>query len=176
MRHGWQQELWERALGSLPGGNTRTTIFHHPYPVYLVRGEGCRVWDVDGVERIDFITNYTSLDPGHCSPRVVEAVQRQAAQLMSAAAPNELEIELAERIKERLPSVERRSLRELRHRGDDAGLPCGAGVHGPLEDRRLRGGYHGSHDYAATFPRDVPAPGGRGIPARSPTRRRRAVR
>ena len=54
------QALWQRALGSLPGGNTRTTIFHDPYPVYLERGEGCRVWDVDGVERIDFISNYTS--------------------------------------------------------------------------------------------------------------------
>ena len=57
--------LWERALSSLPGGNTRTTIFHEPYPVYFVRGEGCRVWDVDGIERIDFISNYTSLILGH---------------------------------------------------------------------------------------------------------------
>ena len=83
--------LWERALGSLPGGNTRTTIFHDPYPVYLAHGEGCRVTDVDGVERIDFINNYTSLIHGHCHPRVVEAVHRQVAQLMSAATPNELE-------------------------------------------------------------------------------------
>ena len=83
-------ELWERALGSLPGGNTRTTIFHDPYPLYVARGDGCRVWDVDGVERIDFISNYTSLILGHCHPRVVDAVQSQAARLMSVAAPNEL--------------------------------------------------------------------------------------
>ena len=100
------QALWQRALGSLPGGNTRTTIFHDPYPVYLERGEGCRVWDVDGVERIDFISNYTSLILGHCHPRVVEAVQSQASRMMSGAAPTELEIELAEQISERLPSVE----------------------------------------------------------------------
>jgi glutamate-1-semialdehyde 2,1-aminomutase len=96
--------LWERALGSLPGGNTRTTIFRDPYPVYLVRGEGCRVTDVDGVER-DFINN-TSLVHGHCHPRVIEAVQRQAAQLLSAAAPNEFEVEVAEQIRERLPRIE----------------------------------------------------------------------
>ena len=99
--------LFERALEALPGGNTRTTIYHEPYPVYLASGEGCRVTDVDGSVRIDFISNYTSLILGHCHPRVVEAVQQQAAKLMSAAAPNELEIELAERIRERLPSVER---------------------------------------------------------------------
>jgi len=84
--------LWERALESLPGGNSRTTIFHDPYPVYLVSGAGCRVTDADGVERIDFINNYTSLVHGHCHPRVVEAVQRQAGLLMSAAAPSELEV------------------------------------------------------------------------------------
>ena len=84
------RELWERAQGSLPGGNTRTTIFHDPYPVYLLRGEGCRVTDVGGVERIDFINNFTSLIHGHCHPRVVEAVRRQAGELMSAAEPSEL--------------------------------------------------------------------------------------
>ena len=68
--------LWERALGSLPGGNTRTTVFHDPHPVYVAEARAA-AWDVDGVERIDFISNYTSLILGHCHPRVVEAVQRR---------------------------------------------------------------------------------------------------
>ena len=42
--------LYDRALSSLPGGNTRTTVFMKPYPIYAARGEGCRVWDVDGNE------------------------------------------------------------------------------------------------------------------------------
>ena len=98
--------LFERATASLPGGNSRTTIFIDPYPFYVERGEGCRTWDADGNERIDFINNYTSLILGHSHPRVVEALQQQAARFVSAAAPSELEVELAEAIKERLPSVD----------------------------------------------------------------------
>ena len=130
--------LWQRALGSLPGGNTRTTIFHDPYPVYLERGEGCRVWDVDGVERIDFISNYTSLILGHCHPRVVEAVQSQASRMMSGAAPTELEIELAEQISERLPSVEQIRFANSGTEATMLALADGARVHRPREGRRVR--------------------------------------
>src|ERR1700710_3038634 len=59
------QKLYDRALSSLPGGNTRTTVFMKPYPIYAARGEGCRVWDVDGSEFIDCINNFTSLIHGH---------------------------------------------------------------------------------------------------------------
>ena len=37
------QKMYDRALASLPGGNTRTTVFMKPYPIYAARGEGCRV-------------------------------------------------------------------------------------------------------------------------------------
>lgn len=158
--------LWERALGSLPGGNSRTTIFHDPYPVYVVRGDGCRVTDVDGVERIDFSSNYTSLILGHCHPRVVEAVRRQAGRLMSAAAPNELEIELAERIRERLPSVE---LIRFANSGTEAtmlALRAARAFTGRSTIATFAGAYHGTHDSAVSIPADPAAPpGGPGIPA-----------
>ena len=156
--------LWERALDSLPGGNTRTTIFHDPYPVYVARGEGCRVWDADGVERIDFISNYTSLILGHCHPRVVDAVQRQAATLMSVAAPSELEIEHAERLRERLPSVE---LVRYANSGTEATMLALRAARAFTRREKIAvfaGGYHGSHDYAASVPPDISvAPGGPGI-------------
>ncbi len=158
--------LWERALGSLPGGNTRTTIFHEPYPVYLVSGEGCRVTDVDGVERIDFISNYTSLILGHCHPRVVEAVQSQAGRMMSGAAPTELEIELAERIKERLPSIEQIRFANSGTEATMLALRAARAFTGREKVAVFAHGYHGSHDYAASVPDDVSlAPGGLGIPA-----------
>src|SRR5262245_48379026 len=99
--------LYERATNALPGGNSRTTVYYQPYPFYFDRGEGCRVYDVDGNERLDFINNYTSLILGHTPPPVVAAVQRQVARGFSAAAPSELEVELAEVIARRLPGVER---------------------------------------------------------------------
>ena len=158
--------LFERALTALPGGNTRTTIHHEPYPVYLVRGEGCRVTDVDGTERIDFISNYTSLILGHCHPRVVAAVQEQVGTLMSAAAPNELEIELAERIRERLPSVERIRFANSGTEGTMLAFRAARAFTGRPKVATFAGGYHGSHDYAASIPPNPSsAPGAPGIPA-----------
>ena len=78
---GASRALHERALASLPGGNSRTTVFHSPYPVYLVRGEGCRVWDADGVERLDFISNYTSLVHGHCHHKAIMTLGADVALL-----------------------------------------------------------------------------------------------
>jgi glutamate-1-semialdehyde 2,1-aminomutase len=158
--------LWERARKSLPGGNSRTTIYHDPYPLYLVRGAGCRVTDADGVERIDFINNYTSLVHGHCHPAVVEAVRRQAESLMSAAAPNELEVELAERIRERLPSVE---LIRFANSGTEAtmlAVRAARAFTGRTTIGVFAGGYHGTHDWGVSIPADPGVgPGGAGVPA-----------
>jgi len=54
------------------------------YPVEFVRGSGCRLWDVDGREYLDFLSGISVLNVGHCHPRVVEAVQEQAATLLHA--------------------------------------------------------------------------------------------
>ena len=99
--------MFERAIASIPGGSTRTTVFNPPYPPYMVRGEGLRTWDVDGNEYRDFLGNYTSLILGHAHPAVVDAVERQVRLGSAFAAPTEIEVELAEEIRARLPSVER---------------------------------------------------------------------
>jgi hypothetical protein len=45
------RQLFEEALRVMPGGNSRTTTFFDPYPFYIARGEGPRIWDADGAER-----------------------------------------------------------------------------------------------------------------------------
>jgi len=159
------QALWGRALESLPGGNSRTTIFHDPYPLYAASGRGCCVTDVDGVERIDFISNYTSLALGHCHPRVVEAVRRQAGRLTSAAAASELEVEMAERIRERLPSVE---LLRFTNSGTEAtmqAIRAARAFTGRSTVAAFAGAYHGTHDVAVSIPAVAgDPPGGPGVP------------
>ena len=99
-------QLYDRALSSLPGGNTRTTVYMKPYPIYAARGEGCRVWDVDGHQFIDCINNFTSLIHGHAHPHLIAAATRQLAIGSAFGLPTESEVELAELIAQRLPSVE----------------------------------------------------------------------
>ncbi|MFL5807688.1 MAG: aspartate aminotransferase family protein [Roseiflexaceae bacterium] len=141
--------LFERATQSLPGGNTRTTIYHQPYPFYFEHGEGCRIYDVDGNERLDFINNYTSLILGHAPPPVVKAVQRQAARGFSAAAPSELEIELAEVIKRRMPGVEQLRFSNSGTEATMMALRAARAYTGRDKIAKFEGAYHGTHDYAA---------------------------
>src|SRR5271156_5154687 len=77
--HSRSRELYRRAAGVMPGGNTRHSIAMAPYPIYAASGAGCRVTDVDGDERIDFLNNYTSLILGHADPIVTAAVERRVA-------------------------------------------------------------------------------------------------
>jgi glutamate-1-semialdehyde 2,1-aminomutase len=142
-------ELFERALDALPGGNSRTTIYMQPHPIYVERGEGCRLIDVDGNERIDFINNYTSLILGHCHPAVVKAVQDMAGLMMSAAAPSELEIELAELIEERIPSIDLLRFTNSGTEGTMMAIRAARAFTGRTKIAKFEGGYHGTHDYAA---------------------------
>ena len=73
------QKMYDRALASLPGGNTRTTVFMKPYPIYAARGEGCRVWDLDGNVYIDCINNFTAAIHGHAHPVLIKAATAQLA-------------------------------------------------------------------------------------------------
>src|SRR5438552_15162105 len=140
--------LHEKAVAVMPGGTTRTTTYFDPYPLYIERGEGCRVWDADGTERIDMLGNYTAMILGHAHPKVVEAIRKQAARGTGFAAANPIEVQLATLLCERVPSL-------------DAVRFCNSGTEATMLAMRLaraftarpeierRGaGYHGTHDYA----------------------------
>jgi glutamate-1-semialdehyde 2,1-aminomutase len=138
--------LFERATGSIPGGSTRTTVFNPPYPPYMVRGEGLRTWDVDGNVYRDFLGNYTSLILGHSHPAVVEAVTAQVRKASAFAAPTEVEIELAEEIRRRLPSVERLRFTNSGTEATMFAIRAARAFTGRDLVGRFDGAYHGTHD------------------------------
>ena len=100
------RQLYERAWRVMPGGNTRHSLALAPYPIYGRSGNGCRITDVEGEERVDFLNNYTSLILGHAHPQVTEAVQRRAGLGTAFTMPTPEEVELAELITERVAYVE----------------------------------------------------------------------
>lgn len=99
--------LFQRAQASLPGGNTRTGVYVDPFPVYNATGAGVHVTDVDGNERLDFVNNATALILGHGHPAIVNAIRERVTVGTAFFGPTELEIELAELLRERLLSMER---------------------------------------------------------------------
>ncbi|MBI3024717.1 MAG: aspartate aminotransferase family protein [Candidatus Tectomicrobia bacterium] len=70
------------------------------YPVALVRGQGCRVWDADGKEYLDFVSGLAVCNLGHCHPAVVAALREQAGKLLHVSNLYHIEpqIRLAERL------------------------------------------------------------------------------
>jgi len=70
------------------------------YPIALVRGEGCRVWDADGKEYLDFVSGLAVCNLGHCHPGVVSAIREQAGKLIHVSNLYHIEpqIELAKRL------------------------------------------------------------------------------
>jgi glutamate-1-semialdehyde 2,1-aminomutase len=100
------EALAHRLRDLLPGGDTRSATFYEPYPIAMARGEGERVIDVDGNEYLDFWNNFTALVHGHCHPDIVRALGTQLSFGTVFPSPSVAQAELAERIKERLKSVE----------------------------------------------------------------------
>ena len=138
--------LFERATASIPGGSTRSTVYNPPYPPYMVRGEGLRTWDVDGNEYRDFLGNYTSLILGHSHPAVVEAVTAQVRLASAFAAPTEVEVELAEEIRRRLPSVERLRFTNSGTEATMFAIRAARAFTGRDLVARFDSSYHGTHD------------------------------
>ena len=64
------------ACEAMPGGNTRTTLHNAPFPLTVVRGEGCRLWDADGHEYIDVLGEYTAGIYGHSHPVIRAAIDK----------------------------------------------------------------------------------------------------
>jgi glutamate-1-semialdehyde 2,1-aminomutase len=140
--------LHERAVKVMPGGTTRTTTYFDPYPVYVDHGRGCRVWDVDGTERIDMLGNYSAMILGHAHPKIVEAIARQAARGTGFAAANPVEVQLSTLLCDRVPSVD--SVRFC-NSGTEAtmfAMRLARAFTGRPKIARMEGGYHGTHDYA----------------------------
>jgi glutamate-1-semialdehyde 2,1-aminomutase len=129
----------------LPGGDTRAATFHTPYPLTFVRGQGARLWDIDGNEYLDLLGNYSSLVHGNAYPPIVRAVIDATVSGSAWAARNTHLVELAEALCDRL-SVPR--IRFTNSGSEAAMLAIQlAKLHtGRPKILMARYGYHGSHE------------------------------
>jgi glutamate-1-semialdehyde 2,1-aminomutase len=102
-------QAFQRACRVIPGGvNSPARAFGGVggQPVFIARGHGPYLHDVDGNRYLDYVGSWGPLILGHCHPRVVQAVQEALARGASFGAPTDLETELAELISQAMPSIE----------------------------------------------------------------------
>jgi glutamate-1-semialdehyde 2,1-aminomutase len=140
--------LYERAKQYLPGGNTRTTIYLKPYQIYAARGRGCRIWDVDGNERIDCINNFTAGIHGYAHPELVRAAKRQLELGSAFGMQTESEIDLAQLLSERVSSVDQSRFANSGTEAVMTAIKAARAYTGRSKIAKCEGAYHGTYDYA----------------------------
>lgn len=102
-------QLYQQARDLMPGGVSSPVRAFRGVggdPLFIARGEGPYIYDVDGSRYVDYVMSWGPLVLGHAHPAVVEAIQQQAAHGTSFGAPTELEIQLARLVIDLMPSVE----------------------------------------------------------------------
>src|SRR6267142_6357272 len=65
---------YQEACAAMPGGNTRSAFFVDPFPLTMARGEGSHLWDIDGHEYVDFLSEFTAGIFGHSHPAIRQAI------------------------------------------------------------------------------------------------------
>lgn len=140
--------LFDRALKVMPGGNTRHSVALNPYPVYVAGGRGCRVTDVEGQERIDFLNNFTSLILGHADPEVTAAARDRIERGTAFAGPTEADVELAELLVARVPAIDRIRFCNSGSEAVMLAVKAARAFTGRPGLAKIEGAYHGIYDYA----------------------------
>ncbi|MHA6485162.1 glutamate-1-semialdehyde 2,1-aminomutase [Paenibacillus sp. strain BS8-2] len=140
---------FEQAKKVIPGGvNSPVRAFKSVglTPVYMERGAGSRVYDIDGNSYIDYVASWGPLIMGHAHPEVIEAIRKTAEKGTSFGAPTELETLMAELVCERVPSVD---LVRMVNSGTEAtmsALRLARGYTKRSKIMKFEGSYHGHAD------------------------------
>ncbi|MFN2615772.1 MAG: glutamate-1-semialdehyde 2,1-aminomutase [Thermoleophilaceae bacterium] len=142
-------ELYQRALERLPGGvnsPVRAMRSIDRDPVFVARGEGAELIDVDGNRYVDWVMSWGPLIAGHAHPEVVSAVDAAAAAGTSFGAPTRAEVELADQVADRIPSVEMVRMTSSGTEASMSAIRLARAVTGRDALLKFAGAYHGHVD------------------------------
>jgi glutamate-1-semialdehyde 2,1-aminomutase len=168
-------ELWTEARSVMPRGVPSSFQDASPQPVFMERGKGSRIWDVDGNEYVDFHNGFGVMVVGHAHPKIVEAVTRQIALGSHYAQPVENDIIVARELARRFKQPKWRFTNSGTESTLDA-VRIARGFTGRERLIKIEASYHGHHDALMVSvepppdrmgPADAPAsfPQSEGIPA-----------
>ena len=149
MKRTRSESLFQTAQQYIPGGvNSPVRAFKAVggNPLFIVKGKGARITDADGNEFIDYVASWGPLIFGHAHPQIVEAVSQQAQLGTSFGAPTELEIELAQKVAEAVPSIETVRLVSSGTEATLSALRLARGFTGRDKIVKFEGCYHGHSD------------------------------
>lgn len=148
--------IQEQSLAAMPGGNTRTVLHYHPFPLRFARGEGCRLWDVDGHEYVDFLGEYTAGLYGHSEPVIRDAIKQAADDGWVLGGPTLLEARMAQAVVDRFPALERVRFTNSGTEANMMALATARAFTGRNRVMVFKGAYHGGVLYFSGSPLNAP--------------------
>ena len=134
---------YARAEAVMPGGNTRSVLFYEPFPLVMVRGEGCFLWDADGHRYLDLLGEFTAGLYGHSDPVIRAAIETALEAGWSFGAHNLMEPELARLICNRFAAIERLRFTNSGTEANLMALALAKAFTGRSRILVFKGGYHG---------------------------------
>ena len=154
------KHLFNRAKAVFPDGTTRATVERNPFPIYVQRGEGAYLVDVDGNRLLDLNNNFTTLIHGHGFAPASEAVVDLLRSGTCFANPTEHEIALAELLTTRIPAMERVRFVNSGTEAVMFAIKAARAFTGRPAIARIEGAYHGAYDWAEAGQEVSPGKGG----------------
>ena len=154
------RQLYERTLGVLieaSSSSSRGPATFGKYPIFMERGKGARIYDVDGNEYIDWMMAFGALPLGHAHPEVVEAITEAASTGAHFATATPVEIEVAGMIQKIVPNAERVRFANTGTEAMMAAIRLARGVTGRPKILKFEGHYHGWYDDVLVSSNVLPA-------------------
>jgi len=143
------KQVYERTLGVLieaSSSSSRGPVNFGKYPIFMERGRGSRIYDVDGNEYIDWMMAFGALPLGHAHPEIVEAITDAAATGAHFATATSIELEVAEMLQSMVRNAERVRFANTGTEAVMAAIRLARGVTGRPKILKFEGHYHGWHD------------------------------
>jgi glutamate-1-semialdehyde 2,1-aminomutase len=141
------QDLFEESKKYLPGGVDSPVRAYEPYPFFAERAEGSHIYDVDGIDYIDYCLAYGPLVLGHANPKVKEAVKEQIELGSAYGVPTGKEIELAKLVIKKVPCADMVRFVNSGTEATMSAIRLARAYNGRKKIVKFEGSYHGAHDY-----------------------------
>jgi glutamate-1-semialdehyde 2,1-aminomutase len=166
-----QSARWYReAIQFIPAGTSKANLYMRPHQLYVRGGAGCWATDLDGVERLDCINNFTALIHGHAFPPVVRAVTEQLSRGTNFAFSTPEELMLAKLLVERIPGLEKVRFGNSGTEAVMMAIKAARAFTGRDRIAKVEGAYHGYYDdVQVSFHSTPPAWGPDDAPASLPS-------
>ncbi len=143
------KKAFQESINLLPGGvNSPVRAFKsvNMDPIFMEKGKGSKIYDIDGNEYIDYVLSWGPLILGHANDRVVEAIKKVAETGTSFGAPTLMENKLAQLVIERVPSIEMIRMVSSGTEATMSALRLARGYTGRDKILKFEGCYHGHGD------------------------------